>query len=52
MRYTKELIKSMNYLGKKKDTIFLGQSVAYPGNSMFNTLIEVPSKKKNRITGI
>ncbi len=46
MSYKKELIKSMNYLGKKKDTIFLGQSVAYPGNSMFNTLIEVPSKKK------
>ena len=46
MTYKSELIKSMEYLGKKKDTIFLGQSVSYPGNSMFNTLINVSSKKK------
>ena len=46
MSYKTELIKSMNFLSKKKDTIFIGQSVSYSGNSMFNTLVNVPSKKK------
>jgi pyruvate/2-oxoglutarate/acetoin dehydrogenase E1 component len=46
MSYKTELVKSMNFLSKKKDTIFIGQSVTYPGNSMFNTLVNVPLKKK------
>lgn len=46
MTYREELIRSMNFLGKKKDTIFLGQSVLYSGNAIFNTLLEVPKKKK------
>ena len=46
MTYREELIRSMNFLGKKKDTIFLGQSVLYSGNAIFNTLVEVPKKKK------
>ena len=44
--YRKELIKSMNFLGKKKDTLFIGQSVSYSGNAIYNTLTGVPSKKK------
>ena len=46
MTYKKELIRSMNYLSKNPKTIFLGQSVLYPGNSMYNTLVGVPNKKK------
>ena len=46
MKYKDELIKSMNYLAKKPNTIFLGQSVQYSGNAIFNTLIKVPNKKK------
>ena len=46
MTYKKELIRSMNYLSKNPKTIFLGQSVSFPGNSMYNTLVGVPSKKK------
>ena len=46
MTYKKELIRSMNYLGRHRKTIFLGQSVMYPGNSMYNTLVGVPDKKK------
>ncbi len=46
MTYKSELIKSMNYLAKDKRTIFLGQSVKYPGNAIYNTLIEVPNIKK------
>lgn len=46
MKYKNELIRSMKFLGNKKDTIFLGQSVSYSGNAIFNTLVDVPSKKK------
>ena len=46
MTYKKELIRSMNYLAKNPKTIFLGQSVIYSGNSMYNTLIDIPVKKK------
>ena len=46
MKYKQELIRSMNWLSKKKDTIFLGQSVNYTGNAIFNTLKEVDQKKK------
>ena len=46
MKYKKELIRSMNYLAKKPNTIFLGQSVEFSGNAIYNTLIGVPSKKK------
>ncbi len=44
--YKNELIRSMNYLSKKKNTIFLGQSVMFSGNAIFNTLTTVQKKKK------
>ena len=43
-KYRQELIKSMNFLSKKRDTLFLGQSVEYSGNAIFNTLKNVPLK--------
>ena len=46
MSYKSELIKSMEYLSSKKNTIFLGQSVKFSGNAIFNTLKSVPDKKK------
>ena len=46
LRYSSELIRSMNYLGEKRNTIFLGQSVKFSGNAMYNTLTGVPNKKK------
>ena len=36
----------MNYLSKKKDTLFRGQSVLYSGNAIFNTLKSVSKVKK------
>ena len=36
----------MNFLSKKKDTLFIGQAVSYPGTAMFNTLNEVDNNKK------
>ena len=52
MKYKQELIKSMNYLATKPNTIFLGQSVAFSGNAIYNTLVGVPNKKKIRNASI
>ena len=43
--YKDELIKSMNYLAEKPDTIFVGQQTAYPGNPMSTTILDVPMEK-------
>ena len=45
-KYKDELIRSMKYLAKDKRTIFLGQSVKYSGNAIFNTLKDIDNKKK------
>lgn len=46
MKYKDEIVKSMQWLAKKSNTIFLGQSVSYSGNAIFNTLKEVDESKK------
>ena len=46
LKYKSELIRSMNMLSKNKKTIFLGQSVKYSGNAIFNTLKNIPDHKK------
>ncbi len=46
MKYKNELIKSMKYLSKKHNTIFIGQSVKFSGNAIFNTLADVENNKK------
>ena len=45
MKYKDELIRSMEWLSEKEDTIFLGQSVLYSGNAIYNTLSTLPSEK-------
>ena len=45
MRYFDELKKSMEYLGSKKDTLFIGQAVEVPGTAMSNTLKNIDKKK-------
>ena len=45
--YSKEIIRSMEMLASKKKTIFLGQSVTYPGSLIYQTLKSIPKKKKN-----
>ena len=35
----------MDFLGTKKETIFIGQAVEVPGTAMSNTLKNVPKKK-------
>ena len=46
MSYRSELIRSMKYLSKNKRVIFLGQSVNYSGNAIYNTLKDIRDKKK------
>ena len=46
MGYKDEIVRSMEWLAEKDDTIFLGQSVKYSGNAIFNTLKTVSDQKK------
>ena len=45
MKYFDELKRSMEYLGKKKNTLFIGQAVEVPGTAMSNTLKNINKKK-------
>ena len=45
MRYKEELIKSMEWLGKKENTLFLGQATLFSGHSISGTLANVPKEK-------
>ena len=46
MGYKEELVRSMELLSEKDNTIFLGQSVSYSGNAIFNTLKTLPEEKR------
>ena len=46
MNYSNEIKKSMLMLSKNSKSIFLGQSVAVPGNLLFKSLELVPPRKK------
>ena len=46
MRYKDELVRSMEWLAEKKNTVFIGQSVKYSGNAIYNTLKSIPDNKK------
>tara|TARA_B100000941_G_C28495178_1_gene550438 strand:+ start:617 stop:1153 length:537 start_codon:yes stop_codon:yes gene_type:complete len=45
MKYFDELKRSMEFLGSKKNTIFIGQAVEVPGTAMSNTLKNIKKKK-------
>ena len=45
LSYKRELIRSMNYLAKNPKTVFIGQSVEFSGNAIFNTLNKLTKKK-------
>jgi len=45
MKYFDELKRSMDWLGHKNDTVFIGQAVACPGTAMSTTLKDVDKKK-------
>ena len=43
--YFEELCKSMTLIAKNKNSLFLGQSVVYPGNLLYKTLSHIPKTK-------
>tara|TARA_B100000214_G_C23802916_1_gene551217 strand:+ start:70 stop:603 length:534 start_codon:yes stop_codon:yes gene_type:complete len=46
MKYVDHLVKSMEFLAEDPRVVFLGQSVSYSGNSIFNTLKTIPNDRK------
>lgn len=46
LRYADEVKKAMEYLAHNEKTLFIGQSVAYPGNVIYKTLAHLPPDKK------
>lgn len=46
MKYSEEITRAMGWLSQKKDTVFLGQSVAAGGTFMSHTLSNIPEYKK------
>lgn len=46
MTYSGNIQKAMQIISKKRNSIFLGQSVAVPGNLLYKSLLKVPIKKK------
>ena len=46
VKYKNELNRAMKWLSDKDDTIFMGQSVKYSGNSIFGTLEDVDDNKR------
>ena len=50
LKYKNEIIRSMEWLGEKEDTIFIGQAIKYSGNAMYNTTKTISDNKKNRST--
>ena len=46
MTYNDLIIKSMKIVAANKKSIFLGQSIVYPGNLIFKTLSHISNSKK------
>ena len=46
MKYVDHLVKSMEFLSQDPRVVFLGQSVCYTGNSIYNTLKTIPNSRK------
>jgi len=46
MKYVDHLDKSMEFLAEDPKVLFLGQSVSYSGNSIYNTLKTIPDDRK------
>jgi pyruvate/2-oxoglutarate/acetoin dehydrogenase E1 component len=46
LTYFDELQRTMTWIGKKPNTIFIGQQVRYPGNALYQSLAGVPMEKR------
>ena len=45
MTYKDELTRAMTYIGEQENSVFMGQSVAFPGTSLYGTLTNVSKHK-------
>jgi pyruvate/2-oxoglutarate/acetoin dehydrogenase E1 component len=45
MTYKDELTRAMTYIGEQENSVFMGQSVAFPGTSSYGTLTNVSKDK-------
>lgn len=46
LQYKNQIIRSMQWLAEDPRTLFIGQSVKYSGNAIYNTVVEVPDERK------
>jgi pyruvate/2-oxoglutarate/acetoin dehydrogenase E1 component len=46
MSYKDELIRAMEWLGTKSNTLFLGQAIGFSGHAISNTMQKVPQDKR------
>ena len=46
MKYAEEIKRAMTLLAEHPETIFVGQSVGYPGNAIYTLLKDLPQGKK------
>ncbi len=46
MKYKEELIRSMEWLSLKANTVFLGQAIGFSGHAISNTMEKVPQEKR------
>tara|TARA_A100001515_G_scaffold144345_1_gene148098 strand:- start:1824 stop:2360 length:537 start_codon:yes stop_codon:yes gene_type:complete len=46
MRYKEEIIRAMNWLAEKEDTVFLGQACKVSGHAISSTITDVPQEKR------
>jgi len=44
--YGKELVKAMEYLGSQENTVFLGQSMIYPGITIAQSFKNIPRERR------
>ncbi len=46
MKYYKEIKRAQTLLSEQPNSIFIGQSVRYPGTGLYDSLIHIPDEKK------
>lgn len=49
MKYYDELTRAMDMLAADPRTVFIGQTVGFPGTGMFGTLVNVPMEKRKEL---
>jgi hypothetical protein len=51
MKYKDELVRAMEWLGEKSNTVFTGQAIALSGHAISNTMEKVPTERRSELPG-